>query len=73
MTCYSVEYLPEVTKFLGPVLLALATVVDNVVVAHDVPGMTARPENARAPTMPNFKPFLFLILPPSYSRPGNIR
>jgi hypothetical protein len=63
----------SVLAVFGPVLLALATVVDNVVVAHDVPGMTARPENARTPTMPSFKPFLFLILPPSFSGPGNVR
>jgi hypothetical protein len=57
----------EVTSLLallGPVLLVLATVVDRVVVAHDVPGMTARPENARAHTMHAFKPLALLILPP---------
>jgi len=59
----------EVTSVLavfGPVLLVLATVVDNVVVAHDVAGMTAMPESATAQANPIFTVLLFFILPPSY-------
>jgi hypothetical protein len=59
----------SVLALLGPVLLVLATVVDNVVVAHDVPGMTARPENARTQTTHIFKPLVLLILPPFWLEP----
>jgi hypothetical protein len=72
-TSLLLQFAMEVTSLLallGPVLLVLATVVDRVVVAHDVPGMIARPENATAQTIPTFKPLLFLILPPFLSRPG---
>jgi hypothetical protein len=54
---------------LGPVLLVLATVVDNVVVAHEGAGMAATPETATAQTIPIFKTLLFLILPPFFSGP----
>ena len=56
----------------GPVLLVLATVVDSVVVAHEGAGMAATPENATAQTIPIFKPYPFLILPPSFWGPRKI-
>jgi hypothetical protein len=72
-TSLLLQFATEVTSvlaLLGPVLLVLATVVDNVVVAHEGAGMTATPESATAQTIPIFKPVLFLILPPFLSRPG---
>jgi hypothetical protein len=71
-TSLLLQFATEVTSvlaLLGPVLLVLATVVDNVVVAHEGAGMAATPETTRAQTIPTFKPLLFLILPPFFSGP----
>jgi hypothetical protein len=57
---------PSVLALLGPVLLVLATVVDNVVAAHEGTGTTATPATATAQTIPIFKTLLLLILSPFF-------